>query len=86
MALSESVSWVRRARGTRRRPSKGWESLTPTELQIVALVAEGLTNPQVAARMYISRGTVKVHLEHVFQKLEVRSRSELTAVAVRRVG
>lgn len=86
MSLDEAISWIRRARGTRQRPAGGWESLTPTELQVVELVAQGLTNPQVAERMFISRGTVKIHLAHIFQKLDVRSRSELTALAVRRAG
>jgi len=84
MSLDEAVAWVRRARGTRRRPAGGWESLTPTEVQVVELVAQGLTNPQVGERMFISRATVKVHLAHVFQKLDVSSRAELTAQAVRR--
>jgi DNA-binding CsgD family transcriptional regulator len=59
-------------------------TLTPTETQVVELVAEGLTNPQIGERMFISRATVKVHLAHVFRKLDVKSRSELTAQAVRR--
>ena len=84
MSLEEAIGWVRRARGTRKRPSGGWESLTPTETQVVELVAQGLTNPQIGERMFISRATVKVHLAHVFQKLGVSSRSELTAQAVRR--
>ena len=84
MSLDAAIGWIRRARGTRKRPAGGWESLTPTEVNVVELVAQGLTNPQVAERMFISRGTVKVHLTHIFQKLEVRSRTELTALAVRR--
>lgn len=86
MTLEEAVGWARRARGSRKRPSGGWESLTPTERQVVKLVVEGLTNPRIADRMFISRGTVKVHLEHVFQKLGVHSRSELAALAARRVS
>ena len=53
----------------------GWASLTPTEVRTVALVAAGLTNPQIAERMFIARGTVKVHLGHVFAKLGVSTRS-----------
>lgn len=86
MPLEEAVGWVRRARGSRKRPPTGWEALTPTEVQVVDLVAQGLSNPEIAERMFIARGTVKVHLGHVFQKLEVRSRSELAAFAVRREG
>lgn len=84
MSLDEAIGWIRRARGTRKRPASGWESLTPTERQVVELVAQGLTNPQVAERMFVARATVKAHLAHIFQKLDVSSRSELTAVAIRR--
>jgi DNA-binding NarL/FixJ family response regulator len=70
--------------GERKRPPRGWESLTPTELQVVKLVAEGLTNPQIGERMFISRGTVKAHLSHVFAKLAISSRAELAAEATRR--
>jgi len=85
MSIQEAIRWARRARGTRKRPAGGWESLTPTEQQVVELVARGLTNPQVAEQMFVSRSTVKTHLEHIFQKLDVSSRGELTALAVRRM-
>jgi predicted ATPase/DNA-binding CsgD family transcriptional regulator len=75
----EAVAWARRTRGPRRRPAAGWDSLTPTEERVVALVAEGLTNPQAAERLFVSRATVKAHLAHVFEKLDVKSRSELAA-------
>ncbi len=78
-----AVAYARRARGERRRPSFGWESLTPTELEVVRLAAAGLTNPAIGERLFISRGTVKTHLEHVFAKLGVRTRAELAAAAIR---
>jgi predicted ATPase/class 3 adenylate cyclase/DNA-binding CsgD family transcriptional regulator len=84
LPLADAVTWVRGARGSRRRPEHGWQSLTPTEERVVALVAEGLTNPQIGERMFISRGTVKVHLSHIFAKLNVATRSELSAAATRR--
>jgi DNA-binding CsgD family transcriptional regulator len=84
MPTDEAITWVRRARGSRKRPSGGWESLTPTELQIVRLAAEGLTNPEIGKRMFISRGTVKVHLSHIYGKLGVRNRSELAGLVARR--
>jgi predicted ATPase/DNA-binding CsgD family transcriptional regulator len=84
LTLDEALTWIRRARGERKRPSRGWESLTPTELQVVKLVAEGLTNPQIGERMFVSRGTVKAHLSHVFAKLAISSRAELAAEATRR--
>ena len=78
-----AVAYARRARGERRRPSFGWDSLTPTELEVVRLAAAGLTNPVIGERLFISRGTVKTHLQHVFAKLGVRTRAELAAAAIR---
>ena len=51
------------------------------ESEVATLAAEGLTNPQIAQRMYVSRGTVKNHLSHIYKKLDVRNRVELTATA-----
>ncbi|GGV36689.1 LuxR family transcriptional regulator [Actinomadura cremea] len=66
------------------RPAHGWPALTPTERNIAALVAEGLTNPQIAERVFISRYTVETHLKRIFTKLDVRSRAELAARVVAR--
>ena len=71
-------------RGRRGRPRTGWESLTPTELQVAELVGHGLTSPQVAARLYISPRTVQTHLSHILRKLDLRSRVELAAELSRR--
>ena len=84
LTFQEAIAWIRRARGERKRPARGWESLTPTELKVIELVAEGLTNPQIGERMFISRGTVKVHLSHIFAKLGTSTRAELAAQASRR--
>jgi predicted ATPase/DNA-binding CsgD family transcriptional regulator len=84
LSIDEALGWARRARGSRKRPPSGWESLTPTEAQVVELAAQGLTNPQIGERMFISRATVKVHLAHIFRKLEVRNRADLAAKAARR--
>jgi DNA-binding CsgD family transcriptional regulator len=81
LSTGDAVEWARRARGARRRPPGGWDSLTPTELKVVELVAQGLTNPQVAERMFVSPSTVKTHLAHVFSKLDVHNRAELGARA-----
>ena len=80
----DAVAYVRRARGERGRPSHGWASLTPTEQRVVELVAEGLTNPEIAERLLMARGTVKTHLEHVFAKTGYRNRAELAAAAAKR--
>ena len=71
----------------RRRPQTGWASLTPTERAIADLVAEGLSNPQIGDRLYISRRTVQTHLAHVFIKLDITTRAQLAAdVTQRRAG
>jgi predicted ATPase/class 3 adenylate cyclase/DNA-binding CsgD family transcriptional regulator len=80
----EAVAWARRARGERKRPPGGWESLTPTELEVVRHAADGLTNPQIGEQMFITRGTVKTHLSHIYTKLGLQNRSELAAQAARR--
>ena len=80
--LNQIVEYVSRAHGKRGRPLSGWQSLTPTERRVVSLVTEGLTNPQIAERMFIARGTVKIHLAHVFDKLSVSSRTQLAAMAL----
>jgi DNA-binding CsgD family transcriptional regulator len=67
-------------RGTRRRPTTGWESLTSTEKAVSRLVAEGLTNGAVARQLYISPHTVNTHLRHVFAKLGVPNRVALAAL------
>ncbi len=81
---ADAVGYARRARGERKRPRHGWASLTPTEERVVELVAEGLTNPEIAARLLMGRSTVKTHLEHIFAKLGVTSRSDLASQAARR--
>lgn len=79
----EAVSYASRARGERRRPRHGWDALTPTEQQVVRLVTEGLTNPQIGTQLLMSRATVKTHLEHIFAKLGIHSRAELASRAAR---
>jgi DNA-binding CsgD family transcriptional regulator len=77
---------IRHGRQAPRRPSFGWESLTPTELRVTGLAAEGLTNRQIAERLFVSRRTVATHLEHVFQKLGHANRVELAGEVVRRAA
>ena len=81
LSLEEAAAYASRARGPRRRPDSGWGSLTPAELEVVRLAVDGLTNPQIGARLFMSRSTVKTHLSHVYAKLDVANRTELAAVA-----
>jgi len=71
-------------RSAPRRPTVGWEALTDAERGVVALAAEGLTNPEIGARLFISRRTVQTHLSHVFAKLGISSRVELATAAAAR--
>jgi DNA-binding CsgD family transcriptional regulator len=84
MRLDEALDGARRSIGGRKRPGAGWASLTPTEEQVVRLVAEGLRNEAIAQRLYLAPGTVKNHLSHIFSKVGVASRAELAVEAVRR--
>ena len=84
METDEAAAYARRARGERKRPSSGWDSLTPTELEVVREVVAGLTNAEIGKRMFISRGTAKTHLSHIFAKLGISSRSQLAAEAAKR--
>ena len=77
LTLDEAVALAQRSRGERRRPSTGWASLTPVELDVARLVADGLTNPAIATRLLMSPNTVKTHLSHIFTKLDITSRAEL---------
>jgi predicted ATPase/DNA-binding CsgD family transcriptional regulator len=85
LSLDEAVAYARRSRGARRRPATGWASLTPTELDVVRLVADGLSNPEIGGRLFMSRGTVKTHLSHVYAKLGVANRTELATLATSRL-
>jgi DNA-binding CsgD family transcriptional regulator len=70
-------------RGPRRRPSSGWEALTPTEARVARLVAAGLSNPEIAQELFLSRRTVQTHVSHILAKLDVRSRWEVAELAGR---
>jgi PAS domain S-box-containing protein len=58
--------------------------LTPRELEILQLMAEGFENGQISSQLFISRETVKTHVRRLLQKLHARSRTHAVAVALRR--
>ena len=71
-------------RQSRRRPTSGWESLTEAELDVIRLVTAGMTNRQMAARLYVSPRTIQTHVSHIMRKLDLGRRSEIAALASRR--
>jgi DNA-binding CsgD family transcriptional regulator len=83
IAPMSKVVGVKQA-GSAPSPKHSWDSLTPAELKVVALVAEGLTNKQIAGALHLSRFTVETHLKHVFSKLGLSSRAALAAHTARR--
>ncbi len=56
----------------------GLESLTPSERRVADVAAKGLTTRQIAESLYVSPKTVEYHLRHIYQKLDIASRQELT--------
>ena len=80
-----------RAHGIRRGPTakhrqarSGWDSLTPTETKVAALVVEGLSNPEIATKLLLSRRTVATHVSHILRKLGVNSRIDIAREAALR--
>ena len=66
------------------RPSFGWASLTESEARIAELVAQGLTNREVAEDLFVSRHTVDSHLRQMFRKLAITSRVQLARLVIER--
>jgi DNA-binding CsgD family transcriptional regulator len=80
-----ATPWAERARGelravgeaARQRRAPAIDELTAHELQVAVAVAEGATNKQVAARLFLSPKTIDFHLRNIYRKLGIRSRTEL---------
>ncbi|HTU76415.1 MAG TPA: LuxR C-terminal-related transcriptional regulator [Trebonia sp.] len=62
-------------------PASPWEQLTPRERQVAALVAQGMTNREIAARLVVSKRTIDAHVEHILAKLGFSSRVQVAALA-----
>jgi DNA-binding CsgD family transcriptional regulator len=79
--LVEAVRADLRASGARPRRTavSGVDSLTPAELRVCRLAAQGLTNRQIAQELFVTGKTVQTHLAHAYRKLDVASRRELPA-------
>lgn len=80
--MLESADTELRACGgrPRRSASSGVESLTPSELRVAALAAQGLSNPRIAETLFVSRSTVETHLRSLFRKLGITSRDQIAAL------
>jgi DNA-binding CsgD family transcriptional regulator len=70
------------ARGPRRRPAHGWAALSPTEVTIARLVAQGLSNSDIAAELLLSPRTVQSHVSNILVKLKAQSRVEIAREAL----
>ncbi|HEY3733052.1 MAG TPA: LuxR C-terminal-related transcriptional regulator, partial [Streptosporangiaceae bacterium] len=69
---------IRRGPHSKHRQARsGWDSLTPSEIKVAAFVEEGLSNPEIAARLLLSRRTVATHVSHILKKLDVNSRTDI---------
>jgi DNA-binding CsgD family transcriptional regulator len=84
LSFEEAASFASRARGERKRPRSGWAALTPTELDVAALAARGLTNAEIGRHLFISPGTARIHLSHIYAKLGIANRAQLAAEATSR--
>lgn len=80
-----AVSYALGGKGRRRgRPASGWDSLTRGEREVAALVAEGLTNAEIGARLFVSHHTAKWRVASALSKLGMKSRLELAREVTRR--
>lgn len=82
LALEDAVATARRGRGPRGRPTVGWGALTPAEHRVVALIVQGLSNPDIARALFVSRDTVKGHVSSVLTKTGAANRTGLAALAL----
>jgi DNA-binding NarL/FixJ family response regulator len=83
LSLQEAVAYAQRGRGEHADAKHGWASLSPVERQVVELASQGLSNPDIAREVFISRNTVKAHLSRAYAKLGVTNRTELARLATR---
>jgi DNA-binding CsgD family transcriptional regulator len=86
MTVPEAVSYAMTGTGKVTRQSDGWDRLTAAELEVVALVKDGLTNAEIGERLFLSKHTISTHLTHIYRKLGVKSRREVAHKARQRSG
>lgn len=79
----ELVARVRRLVPAPNAERRNGRELTNRELEVLSLLADGLTQPEIAQRLFISHKTVGKHIEHILAKLDVHSRAQAVALAIR---
>jgi DNA-binding NarL/FixJ family response regulator len=78
-------TWAHQARSSgsgQSRATEQIESLTPREIEVLRLLSQGQTNPQIAQNLLVSRGTVKIHVQHIISKLGVSDRTQAAVRAI----
>jgi DNA-binding NarL/FixJ family response regulator len=76
--VGETAGWLLRKRSRPDIPSAtGSHPLSPREVEVAVLIAQGLTSKEVGSRLFIGRGTVDTHVQHIYNKLNIDSRPQL---------
>jgi DNA-binding NarL/FixJ family response regulator len=83
LSVQEAVAYAQRGRGQHADATHGWASLSRVERRVVELASQGLSNPDIAKELFISRNTVKVYISRAYAKLGVANRTELALLATR---
>ena len=77
--IRDVIAHAARSRGAQRRATTGWAAVTPTEPRVAELAANGLSNNEIARRLFVTTETVKTHLGHLYSKIGVPNRAALAA-------